>query len=173
MASSCLVFGGGLYGPLRGLPLGRCAGKAGARAGNLERDVVVAAILFAKGLCARDGGGGACAFLAAAEELDALGDDLDDVALLAVLRFPLPRLQAALDHDGPALVEVLTARFGLFTPHHHGEEAGVVTLLATLGREAAVDGDAHVGYGGSAGRVPELGRADEVSDQEDLVQARH
>src|SRR5256712_6000527 len=73
----------------------------------LERDVVFAGRrILGEGLSGWDGGGGA---FGPAHELHALGDDLGDGALLTVLALPVTRLQAALDEDLAALVEVLAA----------------------------------------------------------------
>src|SRR5437867_2034097 len=106
-------------------------------------------------------------------ELDALGDDLDDGSLAAVLGFPLAGLQPPLDQDGAALVEVLAAALRLFAPHHDGEEAGFFALLAPLRRVVAIDRQPQIGDGGPAGRVTKLRGLGQVADQEHLVEARH
>ena len=51
----------------------------------------------------------ALAVAAAAEELDAVGDDLDRLSLRPVLRLPLAPLEPAVDRDRAALGEVLGA----------------------------------------------------------------
>src|SRR5687767_4834705 len=61
--------------------------------------------------------------LGTAHELDTLGHDLRDRALLPVLGLPVARLQPPLDEDLAALVEVLAAALGLLAPDDHGEEA--------------------------------------------------
>src|SRR5215471_12439181 len=63
---------GAFTAPSEASPWDICAGKAGARTSNLERDVVVAAVFVTEGFGAGDGGGGTPVFFAAAEELDAL-----------------------------------------------------------------------------------------------------
>src|SRR5688500_3189604 len=65
----------------------------------------------------------------AAEELHGLGDDLGRVALLPFLVRPLARLQAALDVDRAALVQVLPAVLRGAAP---GDDA--VPLGPLLGR---------------------------------------
>src|SRR5581483_1811606 len=55
----------------------------------------------------------ALAVAAAAEELDAVGDDLDGLALRAVLRLPLAPAQLPVDADRAALGQVLRAVLGL------------------------------------------------------------
>jgi hypothetical protein len=62
---------------------------------ELERDLVVdrdAAAVIARMRVALGDRGRADGLLAAAQELDTLGDDLDDVALLAVAGLPVARL---------------------------------------------------------------------------------
>jgi len=58
----------------------------------------------------------AAAFTAAAEELHGVGDDLDRLALRAVLRLPLTPVEAAVDADGAALGEVLRTTLALVAP---------------------------------------------------------
>src|SRR5262249_29390935 len=88
----------------------------------LERDVVVGRGREVGTLLLRCGArghelvaaAGEVAVAAAAEELDALGDDLYGLPLArAVGRFPLTPVEAAVDADRPALREVLRAALGL------------------------------------------------------------
>src|SRR5262245_39640204 len=67
--------------------------------------------------------------LAPSHELHPLRDHLAHVALLAVLRLPVARLQPSFHHDGAALVEILAATLSLFSPHHDGEETDLIALL--------------------------------------------
>src|SRR4030088_1896849 len=97
----------------------------------------------------RGRGGG----LAASHELHPLRDDLDDAALLTVLRFPVASLQPPLDHDRATLVEVLATALGLLAPHHHREETGLFAFLSALRRVVPVDGQPEVGHRGAARRV--------------------
>src|SRR5579875_539 len=97
----------------------------------LERDVVVGrrrevgALLRARRheLVAAASG---LAVAAAAEELDAVGDDLDGLALGAVLCLPLAPAQLAVDPDRPALAQVLGAALGLVAEDGDGEVVGRV-----------------------------------------------
>ena len=66
------------------------------------------------------------AFAAAAEELDGVGDDLDRLALRAVLGIPLAPFEPAVDPDRPSLGEVLRAALALVAPDGDVE---VVRLL--------------------------------------------
>src|SRR5262245_7769038 len=113
--------------PLRGLAcwwngslLPRSEIETGSRASRLEGHLVVPFAVRFRGV-----GHGRCAAprLAPPHELHPLRDHLDDVALLAVLRLPVPSLETPLDHHRAPLVQVLTAALGLLSPHHHREEA--------------------------------------------------
>src|SRR5262245_27092945 len=143
---------------------------------RLERDVVLAALALVTAERRRRGRNRrrrAARALGAAHELNALGDHLRRRALLPVLAFPVARLQPAFHEDLAALVEILTARLGLLAPHHHREEADLLTLLPALRRVIPVDCQAQVGDRGTAWRVAQLRGTRQITDQEHLVQARH
>src|SRR5579871_540709 len=108
------------------------------------------------------------AVAAAAEELDALGDDLDGLALYAVL-LPLPPVEAAVDRDGPALAQILGAALRLVAEDRDTEEVRLVDPVAGLVAAPAVDGDAEVADGRAAGRVAQFGVARQVADEHDAV----
>src|SRR5581483_7997095 len=110
---------------------------------------------------------------AAAEELDALGDDLHGLPLRAVLRLPLAPVEPAVDADGAALAQVLRTRLGLVAEDRHVEVVRLVDPLARLVTAAAVDRDAKLADGGAARRVPELGVLGQVPDEHDPVDVRH
>src|SRR5579884_458014 len=112
------------------------------------------------------------AVAAAAQELDAVGDDLDGLALGAVLRLPLAPAQLAVDADGPALGQVLRAVLGLVAEDGDAEVVRRVDPIARLVALAVVDGDAQAADGGAARRVPELGVARQVPHQHDAVDVR-
>src|SRR2546422_777304 len=138
----------------------------------LERDVVLGGPrLFRERLGGRHGGrrGG----LAAPHELDALGHHLLHGPLPAVIAFPLARLRAAVDEDRTSLAEVLAAGLRLLAQDDDRDERGLLALLAPLRRVVAVDRKPQVGHGGAARRVAQLWGAGQVTDQEDLVEARH
>src|SRR2546421_12084802 len=91
----------------------------------LERNVVVAAA----GRFIREPLGGsrgrrcarpARAALQTADELNALGDDLRRRALLAILTFPIARLDPTFDEDLATLVEVFAAILCGLPPRDHG-----------------------------------------------------
>src|SRR2546421_179959 len=126
------------------------------------------------------GGGGherrlaSAAGLAAAEDLDAVGDDLAGLSLRTVLRVPLAPVEAAVDPHRPALGEELRAALALVAPDRDVE---VVRLVAPLARRlvllARVHGDAELADRRAARRVPQLGIACEISDENDSVDVRH
>src|SRR5207302_4644024 len=111
--------------------------------------------------------------LATPHELHALGHHLHHVPLLAVLRLPVPGLQASFDENRAPLVEVLTATLRLFAPDDHRQEARFFPALSALRRVPSVHGEPQIADGGAARRVAQLGGSGQVPDQEHLVQARH
>src|SRR6266487_2025832 len=75
----------------------------------------------------------AVAVAAAAQELDALGDDLHGLPLAgAVGRFPLAPVEPAVDADRAALREVLRATLGLVAEDRDVEVVGLVDPRARL-----------------------------------------
>src|SRR5579864_8064247 len=146
----------------------------------LERDVVVGrgrevgARLGARaGRHELVGAAAAVAVAAAAEELDAVGDDLDGLALAAaVLRLPLAPVEAAVDRDRAALREVLRAALGLVTEDRDPEVVGLVDPAARLVPAPAVDGDAEIADRRAAGGVSQFRVPRQVSDQYDAVDVR-
>src|SRR6476659_5022094 len=119
-------------------------GAGGVRFTGLERDVVVRGRAGARrgtgglevplvdrhvGARREAAAGVAAAVLAAAQELDGVGDDLDALALVAVLRLPLAPLEAAVKGHGAALGEEARAVLALRAPDRHVEEVGLVLPL--------------------------------------------
>ena len=68
--------------------------------------------------------------VAAAEELDGVGDDLDGLALVALLVLPLAPLEAAVDRDRAALGQEAGAVLALRAPDRDVEVVGLVLPLA-------------------------------------------
>src|SRR6266508_791872 len=139
-----------------------------------ERDVVVGAAGAEVALLCRGAGLDelrlGLGVAAAAEELDRIGDDLDGLALRAVLRLPLAPLQAPVDPHRASLGEVLRAVLPLVTPDGDVEVVGLLAPFA--GRRVLaprVDGQAQAANGCPARRVPQLGVARQVSDEDDAV----
>src|SRR5579884_398661 len=142
----------------------------------LERDVVVGRSREVGALLRRAGRhelvAAALAVAAAAEELDALGDDLDGLALRAVLSLPLAPVEATVDRDRAALAQVLRAVLGLVAENRDPEEVRLVDPVARLVSPPPVDRDAEIADGRAAGRVPQLGIPRQVPDQHDAVDVR-
>src|SRR4029079_1063794 len=101
-------------------------------------------------------------------------DDLDRLALGAVLGVPLAPVEPAVDRDRAALGEVLRAALALVPPDGDVE---VVRLVAPLAGLAVllprVHGEAQLADRGAARRVPQLGVLGQVSDQDDAVDVGH
>src|SRR5262249_30235800 len=114
------------------------------RRSPLKRNVVVGGLEI--GVGRRLGAGrdelvlATAGFAAAAEELNAVGDHFDSLALRTVLRVPLAPLEAAVDRDRAALREVLRAVLALLAPHSDVE---VVRLLGPLAGRAVLAARVH------------------------------
>src|SRR3954447_4270093 len=108
-----------------------------------------------------------------AEELHGVGDDLDRLALVAVLARPLAPLEAPVDGDRPALAEEPGAVLALRAPHGHAEVVGLVdplaarVVLAPRVRRDPQAADGHAGRGGAELRV-----ARQVPREDDAVDVR-
>src|SRR6266581_4647958 len=81
----------------------------------------------------------ALAAVTAAEELDVVGDDLDRLALGAVLGVPLAPVEASVDRDRAALGEVLRAVLALLVPDRDVEVVRLVDPLTGLVLALRVD----------------------------------
>src|SRR5207244_2695256 len=113
------------------------------------------------------------ALTAAAEELNRVGDDLDRLALAAVLRLPLAPVEPAVDPHGAALGEVLRATLALVAPDRHVEVVGLVSPVALRILLAGVDGTPELADGRAARGVPQLGVLREVADEHDAIDVGH
>src|SRR5436309_3368813 len=92
----------------------------------------------------------ATAVTAAAQELDAVGDDLDRLALRAVLRLPLAPFEAAVDRHRAPLAQVLGAALGLVAEDRDAEVVRLVDPLSRLVLPPAVHGDSTTADRGAA-----------------------
>ena len=95
-----------------------------------------------------------------------VGDDLDDAALLVVLRLVGPLLEPAGDHDAGALGERRRGVLAERTPAHDVEEARLLLPLV-VHLVAAGHRDAERGDGAATGGEPELRVAGEVAGEGD------
>src|SRR5699024_9174354 len=96
------------------------------------------------------------------------GDDLHRGAVVAVLVLVLPGLDAAVDDDQTALLEILADKIGLAAPRNHVEEIGLA-LLALAGK-VAVAGNAEAGHIDAAGGGAELGVRHQAAHDSNNVQ---
>src|SRR5262249_40239608 len=115
----------------------------------------------------------AAALTAAAEKLDAVGDDLDRLALGAVLRFPLTPVEPAVDADGAALREVLRAALALVAPNGDVEVVRLVAPVAARVLLTRVDGEAQLAHGGAARCMPQLRVPGQVPHEHDAIDVGH
>src|SRR5699024_1711474 len=88
-------------------------------------------------------------------KIDVVGDDLHCGAVVAVFVLVLPGLDAAVNDDQAALLEILADKIGLAAPRHHVQKIGLA-LLALAGK-VAVAGNAEAGHIDAAGGGAELG----------------
>src|SRR5438094_862181 len=146
----------------------------------LERDVVVGRSREVGALLLRRARGhelvaaAAVAVAAAAQELDALGDDLHGLPLAgAVGRFPLAPVEPAVDADRAALREILRAALSLVAEDGDVEVVRLVDPLPRLVAPAAVHCYPHAANRRTAGGVPQLGILRQVAYENDAVDVRH
>src|SRR3954453_3574173 len=146
----------------------------------LERDVVVGRGREVGALLRRTGGhelvaaAAALAVAAAAQELDAVGDDLHGLPLArAVGRVPLTPVEPAVDADRAAFREVLRATLGLVAEDGDVEVVRLVDPLPRLVAPTAVHSDPHAADGLAAGGVPQLGILRQVAYENDAIDIRH
>src|SRR5262249_39047088 len=111
----------------------------------------------------------ATAVTSAAEELDVVGDDLGDVALLTFLVVVAAGLDAALDEDLPPLRQLLRADFGGLAPHDDAVPLGALLALTVLVLPALAGRQAELVHAGVAGRVAHVGIRTQVPDEDDFV----
>src|SRR6266540_1561090 len=105
---------------------------------------------------------------------DLVGDDLDDVAPVAVAVLVAALLEAAGDDDARALRERLAHVLGHLAPAHDVEEARrLLPLVGVAVHPASVHRHAEARVRRAARRVAELGIAGQVAHDRDRVAVRH
>src|SRR3954469_22305054 len=146
----------------------------------LERDVVVGRGREVGALLRRTGGhelvaaAAALAVAAAAQELDAVGDDLHGLPLArAVGRVPLTPVEPAVDADRAAFREVLRATLGLVAEDGDVEVVRLVDPGSRLVAPAAVHCHPQAAHRRTAGRMPQLGVLRQVAYENDAVDICH
>src|SRR5690606_22519053 len=144
---------------LRGGPLRR-------RALLARRVVVTAAAVAAPALAAA---------VAAAQHLHLVGDDLGAVAVGAgFLVLPLAGLQAALDIDRTAFLQVFAGDLGQAVVHDHPVPLGFfATLAGGLVLPLGGGGDGDVADRRAVGAVAHFGVAPQVADENDFIDRCH
>src|SRR4051794_16233941 len=112
------------------------------------------------------------AAVAGAQELDRVGNDIDRLALVALLVLPLAPVETPVDRDRPALRQVLGAVLTLRAPDRDVE---VVRLLDPVARgvlATRVGRDPQAADGRTALGRAQLGIAREVAREDDPVDVR-
>ncbi len=126
-------------------------------------------MLLARAVPAASAAAGAAVIAAATEHLHLVGDDLGDVALIAVAVVVGAGLDLALDIDLLALVQVLAGNLRQPAPHDDVVPFGLFLLLPLAVLETLA-GRQRKGRHGCAGRgVAQLGILTEISHQNYLV----
>src|SRR4051812_1346383 len=111
----------------------------------------------------------AAVLVTAAEELDGLGDDLDGLALGAVLRLPLAPVEAAVDADRAALGQEAGAVLALGAPDGDAEVVGLVDPLARLVTAPRIGRDAQAADRRAGLQRPKLRVAREVPGENHAI----
>ena len=104
----------------------------------------------------------------AAEERDIIGDDLTDASFFAFFILEAAVLQASLDVERVILLDVLGCCLGEALP---AVDAVVLGLFLAVDEPIGRETDRTDGL--ATGRVPQLGVARGVADQDDLIDTAH
>src|SRR3990172_4894987 len=107
------------------------------------------------------------------KEQHPVGDDLRAIALLTVRRIPGAGTQATLDIHPAALLQELTALLRQLTPGHHAEPFGLLASLTVRGGIVAGGSPPQAGQGVAVGSIAHLRIRPQVTDDQNLVEARH
>src|SRR4051795_12633686 len=149
--------------------------------GLLERDVVVgrgrevgAFLPRARGHELVAASAAALTVAAAAQELDAVGDDLHGLPLAgAVGRLPFAPVEPAVDADRPSFREVLRATLGLVAEDGDVEVVRLVDPGTRFVAPAAVDCHPQAANRRTAGGMPQLGVLRQVAYENHAVDICH
>src|SRR3990170_1556244 len=107
------------------------------------------------------------------KEQHTVGDDLRAIALLTVRGIPGAGALATLDIHPAALLQELTALLRQLTPGHHAEPFGLFASLTVRGGIVAAGSHPKAGQGVAVGSIAHLRIRPQVTDDQNLVQARH
>src|SRR3990172_9059688 len=102
-----------------------------------------------------------------------VGDDLRPIALLTVRGIPGAGALATLNIHPAALLQELTALLRQLPPGHHAEPLGLLASLTIRGGIVAAGSHPKAGQGVAVGRIAHLRIRPQVTDDHNLVEARH
>src|SRR4051794_24875344 len=142
---------------------GAARGARGLEVGRVGRDVTLRGEAPAATVLAT---------LAAAQELDGVGDDVDRLALLALGGVPLAPLEPAVDGHGAALRQVLGAVLALGAPDGDVEVVGLVHPLPRGILAARVAGQPQAADRRAAVGAAQFGVPGQVAREDDPVDVR-
>jgi hypothetical protein len=106
---------------------------------------------------------------AAAKKLDPLCNDLGNVAFVAALVVVGTRANASLNIDLPPFRQVLTAAFGLLTPHDNVVPFGSFLALAIAVVPLFRCGDGKISHRAARLGIANIGIFTKISDQNDFI----
>src|SRR4029079_13173289 len=106
------------------------------------------------------------------QEGHGLRDDFMLAPLLSVFRLPAPLLQSPIHDDAVSLAEILATMFGLLAEHDNVHETDFLFQVITL-LVAPAHRQSERRHRCPVRRVPQLGIAREISDQDDFVKPAH
>src|SRR6266436_2228121 len=136
---------------------GAGAGGAGLLVAGAGTGVEVVAAAAARSASTGTGSCAGCgAFRASAEHAEIAGHDFRAGALLAFLVLPLAGLDASLDEDQRAFLQILLGDFGLFAPDDDFVPLGALLALAVAVLVGFIGGDREIGDGLAAAGVARL-----------------
>src|SRR3990172_2798490 len=107
------------------------------------------------------------------QEQHPVGDDLRAIALLTVRGIPGAGALATLDIHPATLLQELTALLRQLAPGHHAEPFGLLTSLTVRGGIVAAGSHPKAGQGVAVGSIAHLRIRPQVTDDQNLVEARH
>lgn len=107
------------------------------------------------------------------QKLKILDDDIEFVALFALIVCPGVVAKATLDKERASLARVLMDDFCAAAKCGYFDVGGVFALLAALGGVGAVHGEAEVADFVAGGEVFEFGVAGEVAHEDDFIHICH
>src|SRR3990170_1719306 len=107
------------------------------------------------------------------QEQHPVGDDLRAIALLTVRGIPGAGALATLDIHPAALLQELAALLRQLTPGHHAEPFGLLASLTVRGGIVAAGSHPKAGQGVAVGSIAHLRIRSQITDDQNLVEARH